>query len=285
MTTTDENLVEVDEGVRLMIHHAGKGTPAVVCISCAGGAHEEWSGVAARLSPLAEVVTYGRPSLGGSDPLPPHLAGRTQTIQWTATQLRTLLHKADITPPYVLLTSSIGSWIADQYAALWPDEVAGMVLIDPTMASAWHQIKRESPLADGDDDRGCLRLTWDDSYAELARSVPPRQPRRVVISRSDGSWERNASQSAASQPKWYDPLTLPEVDLLWQASQREWVDRLSALHVVANTAGHFVHRDEPDLVAHVTVAVIDAARADKPVRLEADAVVATGGRVEPPGAS
>lgn len=272
-----QRLVEVDDGVRLMIRQDGAGSPAVVCLSCAGGAHDEWSAVVERLSSPTRMVTYGRPSLGGSDPLSANRADRIQSVAWAALQLRTLLRNAGIAPPFVLLTSSVGSWIADQYAALQPDEIAGLVLVDPTMASPWPELARENPLVDGDDDEpGCLRLIWEDCYAEMAQSVPPARPRRVVLSGSDGRWERDSSPGA-----WHQPLTLAEVDVRWQASQREWVQRLGAVHVVAETAGHFVHREQPDLVAYLTAAVVDAARTDTAVDLDATEVAAQAGQLRP----
>ena len=144
-------------------------------------------------------------------------------------------------------------------AARWPDEVAGLVLVDPTNLSRWSALKPEPAIVDGDDESGCVRLDWEHSYAELGQSVPPAGSRRVVVSSSDGRWERDASPA-----RWHEPLTLAEVDQLWQAAQREWVARLSAQHVVADTAGHFVHHDQPDLVAHVVLAVLQAARSGEP---------------------
>lgn len=273
----DQRLVDTD-GVRLMIHRSGHGAPPVIGLSCAGGAHEEWSAVAQRLGTLTEVITYGRPGLGGSDPLFRDLTGRRQTIAWAATQLHTLLRNALIPPPYVLLTSSIGSWIADRYATAWPEEVAGMLLIDPTNVSAWPELDREPTIIDGDDDEpGCMRLEWADCYAELARSAPPPQPRSVVISGSDNHWARD---SPLSTP-WFEPLPRSEVDARWQTAQREWADRLSARLVVADTGGHLVHRDQPDLVAHVTAAIVRAARLGEGVDLEPHHLAAAGGRLEP----
>jgi alpha-beta hydrolase superfamily lysophospholipase len=62
----------------------------------------------------------GRPGLGRQRSTPADLAGGFQSIEWAVTQLQSLLRNAAIPAPYVLLTSSLGSWIADQYAAALP---------------------------------------------------------------------------------------------------------------------------------------------------------------------
>ena len=272
-----QRLVEVDDGLRLMTQQEGTGSPPVVCLSCAGGSHEEWSDVAGRLHPLTRVLTYGRPGLGGSDPLGADRAGQLQNITWAALQLRILLRAAAIEPPYVLLTSSVGSWIADQYAALRPDEVAGLVLIDPTPLSPWPKgVPPRLTVEDAAPGVGGMRLSRENSYAELHRSPPSTTLRSVVVSSSDGRWARDTAQSS-----WWGPLTLAQVDELWQGYQCEWVRRLAALQVVADTAGHFVHRDQPDLVAHVTAAVVDAARRGAPVDLDAAEVAARAGQLRP----
>lgn len=135
--------------------------------------------------------------------------------------------------------------------------------------------REDDRLLDGGDD-GCARWSWQACFAELARSVPSAPARGVVASSSDGRWERNPP---APPHEWWHPLTLPELDRLWQGFQRDWVRRLCALHVVADTAGHVVHRDEPDLVAYVVRAVLDAARADGPVQLDPQRIAAVAGRL------
>ncbi len=151
------------------------------------------------------------------------------------------------------------------------------MLVDPTNLSPWPTIVREPPLVDGDDEAGAIRFSSEHSYTELARSTPPHQPRCVVISGSDGRWQRQPPMPG--EFRWWEPLTLSEVDQRWQSYQRQWVHRLGAQHVVADTAGHFVHRDEPNFVTHVVKAVIVAARSGRPVHLDPAAVAANAGRL------
>jgi hypothetical protein len=70
-------------------------------------------------------------------------------------------------------------------------------------------------------------------YSELQRMRPTAGATHAVVpSSAVGRWLRNTRQ-----PCHY-PLTLTGLGRLWQGMQREWVKRLAADHVVADTAGH-----------------------------------------------
>jgi pimeloyl-ACP methyl ester carboxylesterase len=267
-------LVDVG-GYRLDLRVAGEGAPAVVCLSALGGAHDYWERLIPLLSDTTMVVTYGRPTLGDSDPLPAHLR-EIRGGAWPAEQLRTLLTAADIRPPHVLITSSLGSYIADQFAAQWPDDVAGMVLVDPSPPRDYPGVDREGDLYDDadDGDPGALHLHRQRIFAEQARHVPEnRDGRFVVLSAAVGRWLRNEPR------EWHQPLTLAEVDEHWVAMQREWAQRLRAVHLGSDHAGHFVHYEHPELAALVVREVVDAAREGRPVRLDADRLAEVGGHL------
>ena len=103
-----------------------------MCLSCRGGSHSEWADAVALLKDVTTCATYGRPGLGGSDPLPADRARQARTGSWAANELRTLLQRVGIAPPYVFAASAVGAYVADQFVPAWPAEVAGLVLIDPT---------------------------------------------------------------------------------------------------------------------------------------------------------
>ena len=106
----------------------------------------------------------------------------------------------------------------------------------------------------------------------------PTEPRRtVVLSSSDGRWRRRPPAAVTER----EPGFHGQLDELWQGYQRDWAHRLNARHVVADTAGHLVHRDQPDLVATVVTAVIEAARARKALHLDPTVITSSGGRVVP----
>jgi pimeloyl-ACP methyl ester carboxylesterase len=69
---------------------------------------------------------YDRAGEGFSDPIPK----KRRTIDDLSTDLSELLEAADVEPPYVMVGHSFGGFVATQFTATRPDEVAGLVLLD-----------------------------------------------------------------------------------------------------------------------------------------------------------
>ncbi len=67
----------------------------------------------------------------------------------SARDLHALLGAARIRPPYVLLGASLGGAIADIYAARYPKDVAGMVLLDSTLPDYLEMYRRFFPRGAG----------------------------------------------------------------------------------------------------------------------------------------
>lgn len=267
-----ERMVDLG-GYRLSVRTTGTFAPAVVCLASLGGGNDEWSAVAELLSDTTHVVTYARAGIEDSNPLPADHAEQLRTAAWFATQLRTLLQRLEIGPPYIFATGSIGAFIADRYAETWPEEVAGLVLTDPTNPSPFRAAPwGERVLEDGD---GGARLRTSDLHAELKQPRNGHPVRAVVVSSAVGRWLRGRADEWA-------PMTLEEVDQRWQAHQREWVQRWSAQQVVADTAGHHVCREEPRLVATVVSAMVAAAREARDVHLDPGLLATVGGALHMP---
>lgn len=261
-------LVEVD-GLRVEVRITGSGTVPVVMLSSAGGAHEQWEQLRAEL-PETTSLSYGRPGLGGSDPLPSEQARTLRTVEWAAEHLHQVLRAGGLSAPYVLSGCSIGGWIADRFAALWPDEIAGLVQIDPTMLTLIPKMQWKEAVDDADG-TGFL-FPRQGSQQELLDNPPPPPRRAVVISRAFGT------VSPDTVARYWQPLTVDEVDHGWRACQREWARRLAAVHIAADTAGHHVQVDQPALVAYVVRAVLAAARDDTELHIDPTELRAAGGQ-------
>jgi pimeloyl-ACP methyl ester carboxylesterase len=114
-------------GYRLHINSTGKGKPPVVLIAGSGDFSFDWSLVQPAVSRLSRVCSYDRAGLAWSD-----LGPTPRTMRQEAYELHLLLEKARLKAPFVLVGHSIGGLIARVYAAEYPQEVAGMILVDST---------------------------------------------------------------------------------------------------------------------------------------------------------
>jgi pimeloyl-ACP methyl ester carboxylesterase len=102
------------------------GEPAIVRLPGAGDTAESWTLVTERLSRSARVVTYDRPGMGHSDPVPAaDLAAVVETLD-------AVLAAADPMSPVVLVGHSFGGLLARAYTATHAERVAGLVLVDAT---------------------------------------------------------------------------------------------------------------------------------------------------------
>jgi pimeloyl-ACP methyl ester carboxylesterase len=104
---------------------AGAGQPTVILESGVGDFSVEWSLVQPKVAAFARVCSYDRAGDGWSE-LGPH----PRTFHQIAYELHTLLANAGIKPPFVLVGHSYGGWLVRQYQAMYPSEVAGMVLVE-----------------------------------------------------------------------------------------------------------------------------------------------------------
>lgn len=116
-------------GYRLHLHVAGSaepGRPTVILDAGAQSMAAQWGWVQADLARTTRVVSYDRPGAGFSDapPAPLDAAG-------LAADLREALERVGVDGPYVVVGHSMGALTSRAFAARYPDEVAGAVLVDP----------------------------------------------------------------------------------------------------------------------------------------------------------
>jgi pimeloyl-ACP methyl ester carboxylesterase len=119
-------------GFRLHLNCAGRGSPAVVLDAALGASSISWSLVQPELARTTQVCSYDRAGFGWSDAGPmPRTAGRM------AAELRELLERAGVPPPYVLVGHSFGGFVLRIFAARYWGETAALVLVDPAHPQDW----------------------------------------------------------------------------------------------------------------------------------------------------
>lgn len=117
------------EGKRLYAVVMGSGSPAVIIEPSLGSSSPEWRHIQEALSKKTTVLCFDRAGYGWSDP-----GAVPRTGAQAVKELRLLLKKTELRPPYILLGHEQGALYLEIFARAYPREVAGAVMIDPVSA-------------------------------------------------------------------------------------------------------------------------------------------------------
>jgi pimeloyl-ACP methyl ester carboxylesterase len=233
-------------GYKLTLQVAGAGTPTVVLDYGLGGSIETWSDVFPEVARFTRVVAYDRAGYGKSESGP---EPRSQTQ--IATELHTLLHRANIAPPYVLVGHSLGGANIRAFAHLFKDEVAGLVFVDPLneniFASASEK-ERAAVLAQQEaalkDAPAGVQAEWkflksenQTNFPQLRSfGAPPDVPMMVLVAGRD------------RPPRWVKSVL---------AEYGTWITEATEGGLVVNPdSGHAIQQDDPALVINAIRRVV-----------------------------
>jgi len=174
-------------GHRLHLSCTGAGAPTVVLEPAAGEMSSNLGWIAPAVARDTRVCVYDRAGRGWSEP-----ASTAQDGAQIATDLHTLLQRGHVPGPYVLAGHSFGGLYVLTFAARYPDEVAGMVLVDSTAPASAANGGAASPGHGGSDNgmrrvsalvSAAARLGLGRLYAQVDfGSLPPRSRDEVRAS-------------------------------------------------------------------------------------------------------
>ncbi len=231
---------------RLVVRVKGDGTPAIVLDAGLGMTMATWDDVWPLLRKSARVVMYDRAGLGGSDPGP-----TPRTSEQMVEELRSLLEAIDVAPPYLLVGHSLGGLNVRLFASRYPESVSGLVLIDPTPEDFPALERRrltDTERRRADTQRALSPETVDQEWtaalqsAEIVRNSPLPEGLPVTV-------------ISAGRPDESEDFRRS-----WLEMQAEMSARIGAKQVVSESAGHFVHYDELEVVVSEILAMLDDLR-------------------------
>lgn len=268
-TPIPSGMVDVG-GYELFYQCSGQGSPTVILEAGGGGDSSSWTMVQSGGDRSYRVCSYDRANLGQSDKAP-----KPRTFQDIARDLHTLLVNAQIAGPYILVGHSMGGMLVRVYRDQYPDEVAGLVLVEsahpdmgPRLLAAlppesllesraigtwrkfldfqWKGAGRESYNQEGVDIQG--------GNALVKTTNPLGDLPLVVISRSPGS---------AGFPNM-PPLpaeTNTSLSRIWQDMQSELAELSThSTRVIAAHAGHMIPTEEPEPVIEAIRTLVNDVR-------------------------
>ena len=228
--------------VRIHISESGTG-PTVVFESGMGEDASTWNDVRPAIAEFAHTVAYDRPGLGQSGP-----TSLPRTVVQMAADLQAVLEAAKLAPPYVLVGHSLGGAVVQVFAHRYPDEVAGLVLVDPedgrliqllhSRMSATEWAARQRALDEAMPNmppqvRAELRAA-DDSGEDVARAVPLPLVPVVVLT------------GTKKNPEF--PGNPLEQDLKLELHNALVANTPGAQHILVPNSRHYIQNDAPKLV-------------------------------------
>lgn len=252
--------------------------PTIVFESGLGGGEAHWRAVIRRLPRGVSAITYERPGMIGSEP-----DGVPPSPEHIATLLHTALEQV-ASPPYVLVGHSWGGPLVRAFAGLFPKDVSGVVLVDPTDFGETPEGRRRyiyEPLGHGEDGEQ-LRATVDAYYARQAGHFDPAVEAEMAMSseerRSDFkdlkllpmpsvpvvvvATTRYPFTSDPHLPVPYDQAQFQQLMLSYRLLSLSQFARSVPDGTLVTTArsGHYIQEDDPALVSWAIERVLQPAK-------------------------
>lgn len=266
----------IDIGGRsLHLNCTGEGAPTVVLDAGLGGNSLEWAAVQAQVSHFTRVCSYDRAGYGWSDPGP---GPRNSSV--IVEDLHAGLALAPVPGPYVLVGHSFGGFNVRLFAARYPSESAGLVLVDAAHEAQFERLAR-GPAPSHIVPRGQFialptlgipeGLPTELNTLALRLAVAPKA-RRAALSELR-QFENSAAQVRSERSDqnlplvvvsrsahlWNDSPQAQQLERTW--AQLQWdLKKLSSrgIQVFSSSQRHHVHLAEPELVVEAIRAVVMA---------------------------
>jgi pimeloyl-ACP methyl ester carboxylesterase len=269
-------------GYSLHLYCTGEGeaaAPTVVMDSGLGGNVLDWQLVQPEVAKFARVCTYDRAGMGWSEP-----GAQPRTSQQIVEELHTLLGKAGVQGPYVLVGHSLGGTNVQLYASRYPDEVAGMVLVDSatedemlvTLTEAtqgspvWNKILAtigvtRLPYTFGGktDERTAISTHAKNTYEAMdeTTSLPQSAKERRAATVSLGDKPLIVLSAGAREFPGFSQEQSDQFSEAWTESQVD-LTRVSrnSEQIIAEDSTHNIQADDPELVIDTIRQVMEAIR-------------------------
>jgi len=148
----DGALVDIG-GRKLFLTCMGQGTPTVLLEAGLGADHTAWANMQLEIAEVTRVCSYDRAGTGQSDSAP-----MPRTGQEIVADLHALLGSAGITDSLILVGHSFGGLHVRLYAAKYPADVVGLVLVDPVHEAWWSRVAMLLPAATATDSAQLVEL-------------------------------------------------------------------------------------------------------------------------------
>lgn len=233
----------------------GSGNTTVILESGFGRDLGVWRNVAPALAKSAKVMAYSRAGHGKSDARPeaPTIAARTN-------ELEQLIAAAGLKPPYVLVGHSYGGFLIRSFAARHPEQVAGMVFVDPSDEQFNVELRKLDAAAVDKDTKLTEQFMPPRFHAELRSVQAVLDAGKLPFTGAlpDVPVAVLTSVQKREQPQLF--LETPAAVQVWRGLHERFFRSFSnGSHIVTAESGHNIDQEQPQLVVAAVEGVIAAA--------------------------
>lgn len=268
---TPPGLFVLFETHRLYYYCQGEGETTVLIDGGIGDASANWLGIQAMVAKHTRICVYDRAGYGMSDSGP---GPRSTNI--IVRELKGLLEIAKIEPPYVLVGQSFGGFTAQLFAKRYPQQTAGVVLVD---SSHPEQVERLAGLDKLPDDERII-VTGHDPNLSSDLTAWQRQwnilntRRKAIVAQMEElkHFSRSANEVEDVGPVTNIPVIvltrgvahLPDLpdgksmEQQWRSMQASLVNQHPlSKQLVLPGVGHNIHMEQPEVVAKTIVELLN----------------------------
>jgi pimeloyl-ACP methyl ester carboxylesterase len=215
-------------------------SPTVILVPAGGRTAKDWDTVQPGVASFTRVCSYDHANFGQSDRAPSKL----QSVDEVVDDLHAWLQASREKGPFVLVSHSISGFYVRRFVTRYPQEAAGLVLVDSSheeQALRLHELDPQGP-------------TPNDITARLGFHIKPGQrldwqTDLPVIVLGTGKMERRARDGSNSPINRMTDEQFVAWDRIWTEFQKDLAKRSSrGEYRLANKSGHWIQKDQPELV-------------------------------------
>lgn len=299
-------------GAEMHISCLGEGAPPVVLEAGIAASSINWRPLQAELAQVTTTYSYDRAGFGWSV-----AHNRPCTLARITDDLHALLQAMQVPAPYILVGHSFAGYITRAYANRFPDELAGLVLLDPLTPEEWISptpaqrwslrggvwfsraggvlatlgvvrfclwlLQRGNPAAP----KGVLSLFGPQATETVGRILRellklPAEAVRVIRARwstpqffwTMATYIKSLPKCAAELQGLSFPAHIPITVISGAHQPQARLDEHSAIaahsmrgrHIIAEKSRHWIHLDQPGLVADAVRDMVEAVRNSAVIR-------------------
>lgn len=246
--------VDVDNH-KMFMYVSGTGKYTVVLEAGGSSDHKCWRTIDTAIAKITRVITYDRPGYLKSE-----VCEKKRDAITVAKELKEALQKSGYPPPYIIAGWSMGGAFARVFCGLYPETVAGLVLVDPTPEDVYARAAKEFPEL----------LAEDSIYLKeiLASTNRPGERGEMIF------FDSSMNQARLSDTSHSTPTTLliaaygkvpgefendpnHPMNRSWVEELVKWAGKRPNLQYKVINCGHHITKLKPEVVINAITEIIE----------------------------